>query len=45
MADMLTEAGFAPAKPISLDEGALTVKIWLGTRQGTPASDARKVAS
>ena len=45
MADMLAEAGFAPAKPISLDEGALTVKIWLGTRQGTPASDARKVAS
>lgn len=50
MAEMMTEAGFAPAKPISLDEGELTVKIWLGTRQGTPASSpapktARKVAS
>ena len=46
MADMLAEAGFAPAKPISLDEGALTVKIWLGTRRGTASANiARKLTS
>lgn len=38
MRDMLQEAGFAPAKPISLDEGELTVKIWLGERQNEPSS-------
>ncbi|MXP45794.1 metalloregulator ArsR/SmtB family transcription factor [Altererythrobacter luteolus] len=44
--ELLKEAGFTPAKPISLDEGELTVKIWLGTRQGGPSStDLQKVAS
>lgn len=43
--DLLTEAGFTPAKPISLDEGELTVKIWLATRDGGPVSaDAKEVA-
>ncbi|MDN3646433.1 metalloregulator ArsR/SmtB family transcription factor [Pontixanthobacter aestiaquae] len=41
--DLLREAGYQPARPIALDEGELTVKIWLGTRLGMPASsDARK---
>ena len=44
MHDLLTEAGFAPAKPISLDEGELTVKIWIGTRQGRPTHIANKKA-
>ena len=44
--ELLKEAGFTPAKPISLDGGELTVKIWLGTRQGGPSStDLQKVAS
>ncbi|MXO91838.1 ArsR/SmtB family transcription factor [Pontixanthobacter aquaemixtae] len=43
--DLLHEAGYEPARPIAMDEGELTVKIWLGTRLGTPAStDARKAA-
>lgn len=41
---LLTEAGFAPAPPIALEGGELVVKIWLGTRQGAPASAGRKVA-
>lgn len=45
VADLLTEAGFTPAKPISLDEGELTVKIWLGARAGGPVSaDAKEAA-
>ena len=44
--ELLREAGYQPEKPIALDEGELTVKIWLGTRLGAPAStDSRKVAS
>ncbi|GAA4642959.1 hypothetical protein GCM10023115_09190 [Pontixanthobacter gangjinensis] len=44
--ELLREAGYQPEKPIALDEGELTVKIWLGTRLGLPvATDTRKVAS
>ncbi|WP_209348495.1 metalloregulator ArsR/SmtB family transcription factor [Pontixanthobacter sp. CEM42] len=42
--DLLREAGYQPAKPIALDEGELTVKIWLGTRIGVPASTDQKEA-
>lgn len=35
---LLKEAGYDPAPPIAMDEGELTVKIWLGTRQGAPVS-------
>lgn len=41
---LLTEAGFTPAPPIALEGGELVVKIWLGTRQGAPASAGRKAA-
>ncbi|MFZ1743249.1 MAG: metalloregulator ArsR/SmtB family transcription factor [Pontixanthobacter sp.] len=45
MHDLLREAGYEPAAPITMDEGQLTVKIWLGTRVGTPAAkETRKVA-
>ena len=33
MKQLLEEAGFAAAKPISLDDGELAVKIWVGQRQ------------
>jgi ArsR family transcriptional regulator len=36
MADLFTAAGFAPAAPIALPGGQLTVKIWTGQR--LPAS-------
>ena len=33
MQTLLTQAGFAPARPIALAEGELVVKIWIGTRR------------
>jgi len=43
--DLLVEAGYAPTNPIAMEEGELTVKIWLGTRIGAPtAADSRKAA-
>lgn len=30
---LLRHAGYAPAAPVTLDEGELVVKIWIGTRQ------------
>ncbi|WP_374408591.1 ArsR/SmtB family transcription factor [Pelagerythrobacter sp.] len=44
IAALLSEAGFAPAPPVALDEGELVVKIWLGTRLGGPATTVRKRA-
>ncbi len=45
IAALLIEAGYETAEPIALEEGELTVKIWIGTRQGGPAStDIRKAA-
>ncbi len=38
VAQLLREAGFTASQPIGLDGGALTVKIWLGTRTGSPAA-------
>lgn len=42
---LLSEAGFDPAPPVALDEGELTVKIWLGTRIGVPASTEKREAA
>ena len=47
--ELLIEAGYSPAEPIAMDEGELTVKIWIGTRLGVPTSapetdGARKAA-
>nr|WP_137677661.1 metalloregulator ArsR/SmtB family transcription factor [Parerythrobacter lutipelagi] len=39
---LLTEAGYVPSDPIALEGGELVVKIWLGTRQGAPASADEK---
>ncbi|MDE1915065.1 MAG: ArsR family transcriptional regulator [Sphingomonadales bacterium] len=38
MADLFTAAGFAPAAPIALPGGQLTVKIWTGRRTGQPVA-------
>ncbi|QWC57296.1 metalloregulator ArsR/SmtB family transcription factor [Erythrobacter sp. 3-20A1M] len=45
--EMLKQAGFQPAEPMALEDGALVVKIWLGTRRGGPvaAPHDRKVAT
>ncbi|MGB7372614.1 ArsR/SmtB family transcription factor [Pontixanthobacter sp.] len=32
---LLEEAGYDPSAQIAMDEGALTVKIWIGTRHGS----------
>lgn len=46
MRSLLKEAGFVPAKPISLDGGELTVKVWLGARNGgVTALDAKEAQS
>ncbi|MGB7408980.1 MAG: metalloregulator ArsR/SmtB family transcription factor [Pontixanthobacter sp.] len=45
IAALMQEAGFTPAKPIACDEGELTVKIWIGTREGRPTSTEIKRAA
>jgi ubiquinone/menaquinone biosynthesis C-methylase UbiE len=42
MATLLSEAGFAAAPPVALDEGELVVKIWLGTRHGSALTGGKK---
>lgn len=38
MSDLFTAAGFAPADPVALPGGQLTVKIWTGRRTSAPAA-------
>lgn len=42
---LMKEAGYEPAAPVAMDEGELTVKIWLGTRLGNPAVAGRRKAA
>ncbi len=44
---LLTRAGFSPAEPVALGDGALVVKIWLGHRRTGPAiaPDTKKAAA
>ncbi|MGB3739161.1 MAG: metalloregulator ArsR/SmtB family transcription factor [Pontixanthobacter sp.] len=45
IADLLRQAGFTLRETIACDEGELTVKIWIGLREGGPAAtDVKKTA-
>lgn len=36
--ELLAGAGYRPARPLTLDEGELAVKVWIGTRLGAPSA-------
>ena len=43
---LMREAGFTPTEPIACDEGELTVKIWIGWREGGPTmTDLKRAVS
>jgi ArsR family transcriptional regulator len=42
MRELLQQAGFTPAKPVSLEGGELVVKVWLGTRVTQTIPSPRK---
>ena len=44
MRELLTAAGFKPAKPIALEGGELVVKIWTATRTAPPATPSKPPA-